>query len=111
MNYLEMKNVRKSFGNLEVLKGIDLAVSEGEVVSIIGPSGSGKTTLLRIATFLENMDGGEMSYLGGKAVREENGRSVYASHKEIREYRMNFGLVFQKFTCKGKLQGCKKWCI
>lgn len=98
MNYLEMKNVRKSFGNLEVLKGIDLAVSEGEVVSIIGPSGSGKTTLLRIATFLENMDGGEMSYLGGKAVREENGRSVYASHKEIREYRMNFGLVFQKFN-------------
>ena len=66
MIYLDMKNVRKTFyapGKREVLKGVSMQVSEGEVVSIIGPSGSGKSTLLRIATFLETMDSGELSYM------------------------------------------------
>lgn len=56
MLYLEMNNIKKSFGDLQVLKDISLQVREGEVISIIGPSGSGKSTLLRIATMLETLD-------------------------------------------------------
>ena len=69
MIYLEMNHVRKSFGDLEVLKDISLKVEEGEVLSIIGPSGSGKSTLLRCAAMLETMDGGDLTYLGEQAVR------------------------------------------
>ena len=61
MIYLEMNHVRKSFGDLEVLKDISLKVEEGEVLSIIGPSGSGKSTLLRCAAMLEMMDGGDLT--------------------------------------------------
>jgi len=68
MIYLEMNHVRKSFGDLEVLKDISLKVEEGEVLSIIGPSGSGKSTLLRCAAMLETMDGGDLTYLGEQAV-------------------------------------------
>ena len=68
INYLEINHIKKSFGNLEVLKDISLTVKKGEVLAIIGPSGSGKSTLLRCATLLETMDGGELSYLGEKAV-------------------------------------------
>jgi polar amino acid transport system ATP-binding protein len=98
MYYLEMKNVKKSFGDLEVLKGISLNVNEGEVLSIIGPSGSGKSTLLRIATLLETMDSGELSYMGESAVTMEDGRSVYAKPARLREIKKNFGLVFQNFN-------------
>ena len=62
-NFLEINHMKKSFGELEVIKDISLTVKEGEVVSIIGPSGSGKSTLLRCATMLEKMDGGELSFL------------------------------------------------
>ena len=101
MNLLEIQNMKKTFGDLEVIKDISLSVAEGEVVSIIGPSGSGKSTLLRCATMLENMDGGKLSYLGQKAAWEEdrNGKKspVYAPKKELRRICKNFGLVFQSF--------------
>ena len=59
---LEIRNIQKSFGSLEVLKGIDLTVEKGDVVAIIGPSGSGKTTLLRCMNFLENAGNGTMVF-------------------------------------------------
>jgi len=98
MKILEINNMRKSFGSLEVLKGISLSVEEGQVVSIIGPSGSGKSTLLRCATLLETMDGGDLAYLGKYAAKEQGGRSVYADQAELKQIRSSFGLVFQNFN-------------
>lgn len=96
---LEMKNIRKSFGGTQVLKGIDLAVSKGETVSIIGPSGSGKSTLLRCATFLETADCGEIRYMGATAAEsDENGVMRYVSPSELKNFKSCFGLVFQQFN-------------
>lgn len=98
MKLLEMNHVRKEFGELSVLKDISLYVEEGEVVSIIGPSGSGKSTLLRCATMLETMDGGDLIYMGETAAKDVNGKSVYASKKELKRISNYFGLVFQNFN-------------
>lgn len=98
MIYLEMNNVKKSFGDLEVLKGISLQVHQGEVLSIIGPSGSGKSTLLRLATLLETMDYGDLSYMGEPAVFMSSGKSMYVKPGKLREIKKNFGLVFQNFN-------------
>ena len=96
MNILSMKNIKKSFGDNEVLKDISVSVDKGEVVSIIGPSGSGKSTLLRCATFLETIDSGEICYMGNTAAKTENGKAVYA--KDLKPFRKDFGLVFQNFN-------------
>ncbi len=96
--FFEMNNIKKSFGDLLVLDDISITVSEGEVLSIIGPSGSGKSTLLRIATMLETMDYGDMSYMGEKAVTIMDGKSVYAKPAKLKEIKKNFGLVFQNFN-------------
>ena len=98
MKILEINHMRKSFGDLQVLNDISLSVEEGQVVSIIGPSGSGKSTLLRCATLLETMDGGDLSYLGKYAAKDENGKSIYASAAELRKIKSSFGLVFQNFN-------------
>ena len=96
---LEMNNIEKHFGELEVLKDISFGVDSGEVISIIGPSGSGKSTLLRCATFLETIDGGEIIYMGEKAAHtDENGNAVYVPHQEMRKFRRYCGLVFQQFN-------------
>ena len=98
MKVLEMNHIKKSFGDLEVLKDITFSVDEGEVVSIIGPSGSGKSTILRCATMLETIDGGDFAYLGRKAAWEENGKVVYAGKNDLKELKKDFGLVFQSFN-------------
>ena len=95
MAYLEIKNFNKSFGNTEVLKGIDLQVEKGQVVSIIGSSGSGKTTLLRCINFLETPNSGEMVLDGVSLI---NDQSKNDSDALLREKRLNFGLVFQSFN-------------
>ena len=96
---IEMNNIRKRFGDNEVLKDISFGVDQGEVVSIIGPSGSGKSTLLRCATFLETIDGGEIYYMGGCAAHtDESGHAVYVPHQELRRFRSYCGLVFQQFN-------------
>ena len=98
MNVLTMQDVRKSFGALEVLKGISLTVGEGEAVSVIGPSGSGKSTLLRCATLLETMDGGSLAYGNDfAATMDAEGKSVYADKAALRRIKSRFGLVFQQF--------------
>ncbi|MDO5444752.1 MAG: amino acid ABC transporter ATP-binding protein [Eubacteriales bacterium] len=99
-NIFRVSDLRKSFQNgaetIEVLKGISVSVDRGEVVSVIGPSGSGKSTLLRCSTFLETMDGGELSYMGEKAVTDVDGKAVY--NKNLKQFRKYFGLVFQNFN-------------
>ena len=99
MSVLEMNHVKKSFGDLEVLKDISIHVDEGQVVSIIGPSGSGKSTLLRCATMLEVMDGGTLSYNEIPVVTmDAQGHSIYADRKTIKEVKSVYGLVFQNFN-------------
>lgn len=98
MNLLEITNLKKSFGELEVLKDINMQVGEGEVVAILGPSGSGKSTFLRCISMLETVDGGSMVYCGKTAVSDKDGKSVYASKDELKEIKSYFGLVFQNFN-------------
>ena len=98
MKLLEINNLQKKFDDKTVLEDISFSVEQGEVVSILGPSGSGKSTLLRCATFLETMDGGDLSYCGKLIVKSENGKSVYPSKADIRSVHSKFGLVFQNFN-------------
>ncbi len=108
MAFLEVKNITKTFGNTEVLKGIDFSVEKGQVISIIGSSGSGKTTLLRCINFLETPDTGEIT-VGGETVLDEQARMGKLSEQELRCRRLHFGMVFQSFnlfpqyTAKGNL--------
>lgn len=93
---LELVQIEKSFGANHVLKGVDLTVSEGEVLAVLGPSGSGKSTLLRCATFLEKMDSGIIRYSGETALEMKDG--VKKSEGDERRFRTDFGLVFQNFN-------------
>ena len=99
MALLEMKNIRKSFGDLEVIRDISLRVDEGEVLSIIGPSGSGKSTMLRCAAMLETIDSGEIWYMGERvAWADGHGGLHYPNKAELKKVRSCFGLVFQNFN-------------
>ncbi len=99
MAVLEMTNIHKSFGSLEVLKGIDLEVNKGEVVGIIGPSGGGKSTLLRCATTLERITSGKI-VIGGETLvsTSTHGLTQYTDKKTMKKIRGKFGLVFQNFN-------------
>lgn len=97
MYLLEAKGVRKSFGENCVLKGVDLTVEEGQVVSIIGPSGSGKSTLLRCLTQLERADEGAISICGRVMTTQKNGKAVYSDAAALRQIMLDVGLVFQNF--------------
>ena len=99
MYLLQMNHIKKSFDGLGVLKDISLGVQEGEIVSVIGPSGSGKSTLLRCATMLEEMDSGEIIYLGEKAAwTGSDGKAVYAKKTQLKRIQSQYGLVFQNFN-------------
>ncbi len=98
MNLIEAKNIKKSFGSLQVLKDISLSVAQGQVVSIIGPSGSGKSTLLRCLTQLEMIDTGEITVCGETMVQTTGGKAVYSSKKTLHEILLHVGLVFQNFN-------------
>ena len=98
MKLLEINHLSKSFDGKTVLQDISMTVNKGEVISILGPSGSGKSTLLRCATFLTDMDDGELSYCGKPVVRSVNGQAVYPSKAEMREAKAKFSLVFQNFN-------------
>jgi polar amino acid transport system ATP-binding protein len=91
--------VRKHFGPLEVLKGINLEVSPREVVCLIGPSGSGKSTFLRCINHLEKIDGGRL-YVDGELVgyRQESGKVYELRENEIAGKRSEIGMVFQRFN-------------
>lgn len=96
MSILEVKDMYKSFGNTEVLKGVGFSMDEGEVISILGSSGSGKTTLLRCINFLEKADMGKI-YVDGELIFDaEDKRKKTAD--EQRKAQLNFGMVFQQFN-------------
>ena len=89
---LEIRGLRKSFGNQVVLDGVDLSVKKGDVTAILGPSGSGKTTLLRCINFLEQADGGTME-LDGRVWN-----LGHVSRREAMEFRRHTGFVFQDYN-------------
>ncbi|MGI5907713.1 MAG: amino acid ABC transporter ATP-binding protein [Christensenellales bacterium] len=96
---LQAKNIQKRFNGPEVLRGLDLTLSEGEVLAVIGPSGSGKSTLLRCLVRLERIDGGEIVLEGDTMVStDEKGAVRYAPESEIRTIRRKLGMVFQDFN-------------
>lgn len=89
MALLEIKNLSKSFGDLQVLKDINIQVEKGEVIVIIGPSGSGKSTMLRCCNLLEKPTGGQIIY---------KGEDITGLGKKVKNYRKSVGMVFQKFN-------------
>ena len=91
---IEIKNLQKSFGSVEVLKGIDMQVFPGEVVAIIGSSGSGKSTMLRCVNLLETPTGGEILW---------HGKNVQTQIESLDQYRASVGMVFQQFNLYNNL--------
>ena len=92
-------NVTKSFGQHEVLKGVDMTVDTGEVVCLLGPSGSGKTTFLRLINQLETLTGGRI-WVGGEliGIEERGGKLHVRNDKDIARQRARVGMVFQRFN-------------
>lgn len=96
---IKVENLHKSFHSLHVLKGIDLEVKKGEIVSVIGPSGSGKSTLLRCLNHLETADKGSISFEGQYIAKADSSeKAVYKNNKEVLAICSNIGMVFQNFN-------------
>jgi polar amino acid transport system ATP-binding protein len=96
---IEASDVHKSFGRVEVLRGIDFTVRSGEVACIIGPSGSGKSTFLRCINHLERIDAGEMRVNGELIGYRESGGKLYELREsEVARQRRDIGMVFQRFN-------------
>ena len=102
MPILEIKNLHKSFGNNEILKGVDFSVEEGQVITIIGSSGSGKSTLLRCINLLEMPDAGQIIF---------QGRDILHEDIEENDHRKNLGMVFQNFNLFNNLNVLENTCI
>ena len=98
MKKIEARNICKKFQNLEVLKGIDLEVNEGEVIAVIGPSGGGKSTLLRCLNKLETIEQGTIIIDGETLVKETASGAEYASPEDTRRIVCKMGMVFQQFN-------------
>ena len=94
MSIIEVRNLKKSFGPLEVLKDISINIEKGDIVAILGPSGSGKSTFLRSLIDLEEIDGGDIC-IEGKYLAKDG---VYPSEKEKRRILLKTGMVFQHFN-------------
>jgi len=97
---LEIRNLIKSFGNLEVIRGLSLTAEKGEVICIIGSSGSGKSTLLRCVNLLETPDSGEV-YVNGellKMKKNKNGKLIPVDQNQVDRIRSKLGMVFQNFN-------------
>jgi len=99
MHILTAKNIYKSFDGTEVLNGISIDVTKGEVLAIIGPSGSGKSTFLRCVSQLETVDSGEIIICGDTLVKNgKNQKAVYSDKEACRKIGLHIGLVFQNFN-------------
>lgn len=109
MAILEVKNLKKSFGSLEVLKGIDFDLEKGEVMAVIGASGNGKTTLLRCINFLETPDEGTIK-VNGETIFDSSEKGEL-SESEKRNRRLHFGLVFQNFNLFPQYTALENVCL
>ena len=98
MSFIEMKNIRKDFGKLTILHGVDMTLEKGEVISIIGPSGAGKSTLLRCLNHLETIQGGSIAVDGEFLAEDKDGKVTYASEARTKEILAKMGMVFQSFN-------------
>ncbi|TIT95232.1 MAG: amino acid ABC transporter ATP-binding protein, partial [Mesorhizobium sp.] len=95
---LEVRDVSKAFGPVEVLRSVSLEVARGEVVTIVGPSGSGKTTLLRCVNFLESYDSGSIRIDGREVGYRETGTRQRRGERDLAAMRAETGMVFQSFN-------------
>lgn len=98
MSFIEMKNIRKDFGKLTILHGVDMTLEKGEVISIIGPSGAGKSTLLRCLNHLETIQGGSIAVDGEFLAEDKDGKVTYASEDRTKAILAKMGMVFQSFN-------------
>jgi polar amino acid transport system ATP-binding protein len=94
---VEVRNVSKRFGSVEVLRGVSLEVPAGQTISVLGPSGSGKSTLLRCINWLEEPEAGEI-YIAGARIGVRDDGKTHMSDRELARMRARIGMVFQSFN-------------
>ena len=99
---IDVINLKKSFGDVEVLKGIDITINKGDIVAIIGPSGSGKSTFLRCLNCMEDPTSGQIIF---------NGVDIADMKVDINIHRRNMGMVFQHFNCSITRQSLRILCL